>query len=439
MRVQAKNVVALRTGCGLGSLLVFFAAVTCGFAMEFSVSEHDMGPMGNSYSIEAVGEIVDGDADELASLIKGLSFRERRDLHILFDSPGGNLYEGLRIGKLLRALRHTDHVVTTNVGRSSGAGSCSSACVLAYVGGHYRFLRDGSLLGVHRFSVSSDMNLTAAQALADAQIVAADIIDFLGAMGVDVGLFRLMSDVPAREIAFLPLPVLRETRLVTLEVAEEDEELVYRDGVFYAALRQQSYWGYNVLATHCNDQREPVFLAFLQPGAGLPINMFDTPQVALDDRDLTLAGMDIIPSTNTVQLIFKLARQDLDHLLNGGNLSVRLTNPDSGLFFGTTFQGRAEKTRNFIAGCLGQGRPTSIGAIATQNIETYSALDFYGNDLLKNGARPVSWDECTTLCRSERSCVAVSYVPQKNWCWLKSRVSNLTRRTTVVSGIVRSH
>jgi len=49
----------------------------------------------------------------------------------------------------------------------------------------------------------------------------------------------------------------------------------------------------------------------------------------------------------------------------------------------------------------------------------------------------VTWEERASLCRANDECVAVIHVPENAWCWPKSSVSNLTRRPTVLSGIVR--
>jgi len=74
----------------------------------------------------------------------------------IINSPGGNLMQGIKLGKSIRA-----HDFRTDVGRPNSnppgrdytSGECYSACTLAYVGGHFRFLQAGSHFGVHRFSI----------------------------------------------------------------------------------------------------------------------------------------------------------------------------------------------------------------------------------------------------------------------------------------------
>src|SRR5580704_8318957 len=118
-------------------------------AMRFSAyppnafSETFMGD--HAWAIYAAGEIDSNAGMRLSALIadKHIPDVSRLFLH----SPGGSLLGGIALGRAIR-----EHALQTDVGQFSvgktttGArpGYCYSACALAFLGGEYRFLLDGS-------------------------------------------------------------------------------------------------------------------------------------------------------------------------------------------------------------------------------------------------------------------------------------------------------
>src|SRR5207248_4420636 len=116
-----------------------------------------------------------------------------------YNSPGGNLFAGMRLGRLFRKFGFSTYVgkwygkALTNEAwlqqKEATPGECYSACVFAFVGGYFRYLTNASTIGVHRFSKTtaslSDLDV--------AQVVSGQIIAYLAEMGVDRALFELMS------------------------------------------------------------------------------------------------------------------------------------------------------------------------------------------------------------------------------------------------------
>ena len=96
---------------------------------------------------------------------------------VYLNSPGGNLFAGMELGRLLRK-----EGFDTTVGKEGSAkydsqpGGCYSACVLAYLGGYFRYSKKGSQLGVHRFSTP----ISKSTDLDTAQITSAAITNYLG-------------------------------------------------------------------------------------------------------------------------------------------------------------------------------------------------------------------------------------------------------------------
>lgn len=98
-------------------------------------------------AILATGEVRAGDADRLLNYLRTLP--KKQNTAIYLSSPGGNLYEGMRLGRLFRRER-----IKTVI---EGGEMCASACALAFLGGRDRQGRrwmsstTTSQLGFHAF------------------------------------------------------------------------------------------------------------------------------------------------------------------------------------------------------------------------------------------------------------------------------------------------
>jgi hypothetical protein len=151
---------------------------------------------GPAYEIGVSGPFVDGDTDRLAEALEGL--RQRGGLArgeplaiIVFDSKGGALEEGMRMGRLLRKW---------NLGTLVRAGrQCLSACALAFLGGSKpgllapepnRSLEFGAALGFHAFYAPPNVNArdaatNRARGVSEGRAAAALVIGYVMEMGAD--------------------------------------------------------------------------------------------------------------------------------------------------------------------------------------------------------------------------------------------------------------
>lgn len=99
-------------------------------------------------AILASGEIDTGDKVKLESLLANLPIRKNTAIYM--SSPGGNLYEGMRLGLFFRAKG-----IKTVI---EGASDCASACAIAFLGGTdrtgkpWRSSSSNSRLGFHAFA-----------------------------------------------------------------------------------------------------------------------------------------------------------------------------------------------------------------------------------------------------------------------------------------------
>ncbi|MFY0622474.1 MAG: hypothetical protein JXQ89_12320 [Pelagimonas sp.] len=116
---------------------------------------------------------------------------------IYLNSPGGDLQEALRIGRVIRATGR----LQTKIGSLEGVekdefgrptdfpknGKCESACAYAFMGGQERRLGSGKL-GLHRF-YSTERGLTSDEA----QFLSGILVEYMVEMGVDARLFLAAS------------------------------------------------------------------------------------------------------------------------------------------------------------------------------------------------------------------------------------------------------
>jgi hypothetical protein len=132
--------------------LIIAIILSTGGANAADISKHS----NDSKTLNAiafVGEIEDGDAFRLKSYFAKLP--DKKFTAIYFDSDGGNLFEGMEIGRFIRSAG------IRSVTESDTA--CMSACALAFLGGYdfyskapWRTKASTSELGFHAFTPNFD-------------------------------------------------------------------------------------------------------------------------------------------------------------------------------------------------------------------------------------------------------------------------------------------
>lgn len=114
----------------------------------------------------AQGEITPQTPQDFLNYLHGLGFT---GTEVVFNSPGGNLLAGIKLGELIRktgsstAIGKTvnDTSVTFQPVQMQEPGICASACAFAFLGGKERYLDQNSRLGVHQFSFPKDVSASA--------------------------------------------------------------------------------------------------------------------------------------------------------------------------------------------------------------------------------------------------------------------------------------
>lgn len=150
----------------------------------------------NTWDLYLEGEI---DSGAPARLNAELSKIGSARIHL--SSPGGSLFAGLELGRVIRKFGASTDILKKIPGSNkSQPANCMSACSLAFLGGDYRYIFDGSVYGVHRVSSSSGPTISDLDA---GQILSAAISTYIREMGVDPGLFDLMVQAGKDEIYVL--------------------------------------------------------------------------------------------------------------------------------------------------------------------------------------------------------------------------------------------
>ena len=125
---------------------------------------------------------------------------------VSFNSPGGNVYKAIELGRLIRKLGLSTVQVR--------GLECASACALAFLGGVSRGAQPGSI-GVHKSSFSDD-SLSARDAVSAIQELTADVITYIVEMGCDPSLLRLALKYESDDIRYLSGSEMEQFRVTWL-------------------------------------------------------------------------------------------------------------------------------------------------------------------------------------------------------------------------------
>jgi hypothetical protein len=345
--------------CGVGIFAVVASSLALSAAageMTFVVQKTDLRPIqGISYSIYADGEIAAATPEKFQALVRTLHISESDSSYVFLNSPGGSVVGGLELGKAIQAARSM-----TYVGRKGKdntlqlPGNCFSACVLAYLGGVYRYLDEKSQLGVHQFSFAGSADqVDGPSATAISQVIAAEIVKFIADARADRELFDLMSSTLPDAIYIIPHDELRRLRVVTDNIYDENWSFELVEGVPYLRIWQQSAFGENKLLFTCLEGRL-VASALLQPPEHF---MMDTIGMFIDDDLRTIPESLLIGKPRTtgkfIAAYFVVTREMAQGILAAHSIGAAMQPPNKDIFFGfsiDTAKG-SEKLIKIITGC----------------------------------------------------------------------------------------
>lgn len=326
--------------------------------------------LSGSYLIHINGPIEDGDADKLDAMVAGLPKGRDNFLLVALNSPGGNLAEGLRMAAILLAAEM--QVVTDVIGFGGTAADCASACSLVYLGGTYRYLQEGSRLGLHQFAFVADEIAVKSETTRQVQNMAASITDLLSRAHVDPGFFTLMGQTAPEDISWVDAETLRRLNVLNRERAYQENDFDLQDGQLSLVMTSVGMYGIHRLTVSCEDGA----LFFLSETGiaeteralktGMMGEQIDSEFVfrILVEGYRTPRAENLVQSFNEsiVSSSFGLNEIALSALSNAQAMDVRLVKK-SGVFLGSKFDLRDGRLSELISDCtdvFGEP-PSSLG------------------------------------------------------------------------------
>ncbi|MFW5452785.1 hypothetical protein [Thioalkalivibrio sulfidiphilus] len=142
------------------------------------------------------GEIVEGDYQRFLAALLSSGY----GASIFISSPGGDLHEAMRIGRLIRKIGYVTDIPTARPDASCTPlyniqhCTCDSACLFIWLGG---IKREGDYITVHRpyIEPSSLREITADEAREHSLLIAEWVADYFQEMGAPRALWDRMSSV----------------------------------------------------------------------------------------------------------------------------------------------------------------------------------------------------------------------------------------------------
>ena len=180
-------------------------------------------------------------------------------VYVRFNSDGGNILAGMKLGELIRSNGFNTAVgKTVGVEGDSGIiwtkseapnGECASACVFAFAGGVQRhavstngigFTKSGQL-GVHQFYdpralAGMDQKLFSGLDRSDDQLIVALILEHLIRLGISSELAAIASSTRWQNVRWLTDQELRRTKLDNVSIEATARLVGYRNGVATAVV-----------------------------------------------------------------------------------------------------------------------------------------------------------------------------------------------------------
>lgn len=255
----------------LFGVLLTVAGTASGGTLSVQLERPDsMKVLNNNFSWDLIlnGEI---DNDAPARVAAALSQVGSDGVDVYLNSPGGSLFAGLKIGRMIRKaggnthigvlVPDNDHMPIKGSWLRAIPGGCYSACSLAFLGGVYRFSDGKSEYGVHRFSSSTSTSSD----LDAAQVITAAVANFIREMDVDTALLDLMTSSGKDGMRMLSQQEMKSLRVVNNGRGKAEWSIEAMTGGQYLRGVQSSMYGRAKSVFFC-DKNGMLFMSFYTAG-----------------------------------------------------------------------------------------------------------------------------------------------------------------------------
>ncbi len=182
-------------------MLRLLSAVLLGFTVTGTAAAADFlektSADGSSYLL-LQGRIDEGDAKRLEQLLFSGKVGSRT---VAFNSPGGSLWEGVLMGRILRYRGFNTYV--------RPGEECVSACLFAFMGGEQRFVYPKGELGGHQFYGGNESSTSQGFT----QYSTAELFKYAREMGVSTEVIEIASSTLPDDMHVFTVDELEKFRL----------------------------------------------------------------------------------------------------------------------------------------------------------------------------------------------------------------------------------
>ncbi len=192
-----------------GTIFIFIrsyaADVYCPPGEQFKWDKH----------MEIIGEITVADTIAVRNCLQGKNTKVKPSVDV--NSPGGDVYAAMEIGRLFRKYRVTFVFPLDS--------QCLSSCVFMLAGAVVRYtptVIDGDYVGIHRPYSLKTGKLDFTKTQEDYQKVRDDVKKYLMEMNIPTSLFSAMERIPPEEIRFLTAKEIEEFGLEGYDPVEQE-------------------------------------------------------------------------------------------------------------------------------------------------------------------------------------------------------------------------
>lgn len=148
-----------------------------------------------------------------------LNYIQNRPVTILFNSPGGSVAGGLKLGEKIRFNGISTHIGIAKVSldgilSKTSAGVCASSCAYAFLGGSKRSIGLNSKYGLHQISSESNEMVTVKDAIGSTQDILAIINSYVINMGASSKIISIATETKPDQISWISPDELYELKIV---------------------------------------------------------------------------------------------------------------------------------------------------------------------------------------------------------------------------------
>jgi ATP-dependent protease ClpP protease subunit len=265
------------------------------------------------------------DADTPERLSKALGTVEGK-VAIWLNSPGGNLFAGMQLGRVIRKREASTHIINS---RTLLPGECYSACSLAFLGGVDRFSDNGARYGVHRASFEG--GTTSGQRDLAPELSAA-IQSYIREMGVDARLFDLWVKAGPDEMYVLSQQQARALGVVNVGRDLPEWSIASFPGGAMLQGRQTTADGRGMVYFSCDDTQVVFGSVYEAAGPGEAVAARGSNHwLTLNSAEaIPLQALGVSSKDGAVRSTFILSPSLVRRVMSAKQIGHRMKSPESG-------------------------------------------------------------------------------------------------------------